>query len=134
MAIIFLTFNRLQKLLIVTALPRTVLTSVTAVRCFPLCSCERNLLALDAEPQHVLPVSHIRVFLNEVYISRQQELPASVHSRSCHLLQEIFHILWWKLTKAEGRTRFNKNTVVTNVTVEPPFTRRTFSGGMKSSL
>lgn len=91
------------------ALSRTVLISVTR-RGFNLCWCEWNLLALDAEPQHVLPVSDVRVFPNKVSISRQQELPASVHSRSCHLLQEIFHILWWKLTKAEGRTRLPKTS------------------------
>lgn len=61
--------------------------------------CENNLLALDAKPQHVLPVGNIWVFLNEVYISRQQELPAPVDSRSCHMLQELLHILWRKLTR-----------------------------------
>lgn len=62
-----------------------------------------NLLALDAKPQHVLPVGNIWVFLNEVYISRQQELPAPVDSRSCHMLQELLHILWRKLAETEGR-------------------------------
>lgn len=68
------------------------------------CFSECNLLALDAKPQHVLPVGNILVFLNEVYISRQQELPATVDSRNCHMLQELLHILWRKLTETEGRT------------------------------
>lgn len=63
-----------------------------------------NLLALDAKPQHVLPVGNIWVFLNEVNISGQKELPAPVDSRSCYMLQELLHILWRKLTKAGGGT------------------------------
>lgn len=58
-----------------------------------------NLLALDAKPQHVLPVSNVLVFLNEVYISRQQKLPAPVNPRCRHVLQELLHILWRKLWK-----------------------------------
>ena len=66
---------------------------------YPECS----LLALDAKPQHVLPVGHICVFLNELGVGRQQELPAPVDPRYCHMLQELFHILRRKLTPAERR-------------------------------
>lgn len=58
---------------------------------------ECYLLALDAKPQHVLPVGNIWVFLNEVSISRQQELPAPVYPRHCNMLQELLHILRRKL-------------------------------------
>lgn len=79
----------------------------------PLCSLiirkssgfsECYLLALDAKPQHVLPVGNIWVFLNEVYISRQQELPAPVYPGHCHMLQELLHILWRKLGETQGGT------------------------------
>lgn len=62
-----------------------------------------RLLALDAKPQHVLPVGNIWVFLNKVYISRQQELPAPVCPRSCHMFQELFHVFWGKLKEEGGR-------------------------------
>lgn len=77
---------------------------VSTVKAYYSCFFECNLLALNAEPQHVLSVGNIWVFLNEVYISRQQELPAPVDPRSCHMLQELLHILWRKLPETEGRT------------------------------
>lgn len=62
-----------------------------------------NLLALDTEPQHVLSVSNVWVLLDEICISGQQELPASVDPRRCHVLQELLHVLRGKLMEAEGR-------------------------------
>lgn len=79
--------------------PSTTVTGVSAARGSTSARAGGNLLALDAEPQHVLPVSHVRVLLHKVHVRGQQELPASVHPGSCHLLQEVLHVLWWKLTR-----------------------------------
>lgn len=80
----------------------------------PPCLHLGDLLALDAQPQHVLPVSHVRVLPNEVHVGGQQELPASVDARSCHLLQEIFDVLRRKLTEAGRKEGVLKNGVGRN--------------------
>lgn len=73
--------------------------------CFPASSgCPSlDLLALDAEPKHVLPVCHIGMFLHKVYVGGQQELPASVDPGRRHMLQEVLHIVWRKLCRGSGK-------------------------------
>lgn len=43
-------------------------------------------LALNAEPQHVLPVGHVGMLLHKVHVGRQQELPAPVDPGGRHVL------------------------------------------------
>ena len=53
----------------------------------------RLLLGLYPNPQHVLPLGHVRVLFDEVTVAWQQELPATVYTRHRHVFQEVLHIL-----------------------------------------
>lgn len=62
-----------------------------------------DLLALDADPQHVLPVGHVGMLLHKVHISGQQELPAPVDPGGGHVLQEVFDIVGGKLCRGRRK-------------------------------
>lgn len=52
----------------------------------PLIPPSKLLLGLDARPQHVLPLDHIWMFLDELPVIRQYELPALVDPHYGHVL------------------------------------------------
>lgn len=68
---------------------------------------QRDPLALDAEPQHALPVGHVGMLLHKVHVGGQQELPAPVDPWGRHVLQEVLHIIRRKLC----RSRRNKEPI-----------------------
>ena len=53
---------------------------------------DRLLLGLDACPQHVLPLHHVWMLLDELPIIGQDELPALVDPHYSHVLQKVLHV------------------------------------------
>ena len=53
---------------------------------------DRLLLGLDAYPQHVLPLHHVWMLLDELPVIRQNELPTLVDPHYGHVLQKVLHV------------------------------------------
>lgn len=63
---------------------------------------ERNyLLGLNAHPKHFLPLHHIWMLLDKIFVIAELKFPASVYPQKRDVLQEVFHIFWTQLHKEQ---------------------------------
>lgn len=79
--------------------------------CFLFPRSRWDLLALDGEPQHVLPVGHVRMLLHKVHVGGQQELPAPVDAGGRHVLQEVLDVVRGKLCRGRRKEKLHSGVL-----------------------